>query len=129
MKLVFDARALHPQKSISGGAEGASDTKRSKVAILNTSLVARLKRHWEKGCDCETMWLWFSTWILSISLVRGAELIKIPLVKLSTTNIEKRGLGLVPLVDDVAPGNPFLDISYFGEVSIGTPPQNFLLSK
>lgn len=75
------------------------------------------------------MLLWFSTWILSISLVRSAELIKIPLVTLPTTKIGKRGLGSVPLLDDVVPGNPFLDLSYFGEASIGTPPQNFLLSK
>lgn len=75
------------------------------------------------------MFLWFLTWILLISVVRSAELIKIPLHRLSATNLGKRSIGYSPLLDDVAPGYPDVDLSYFGEVSIGTPPQKFLLSK
>lgn len=81
------------------------------------------------------MFLWFSTWILSISLVRGAELIKVPLVQRSMPaggGLSKRStIGYAPLTDDVDPkgNNIMVDLGYLGEVSIGNPPQTFLLGK
>jgi hypothetical protein len=79
------------------------------------------------------MFLWLSTWILSISLVMGAELLKVPLIQLSKpagSELQKRSMiGFSSLTDDVFPGQPNFDFAYLGEVGIGTPPQNFLLRK
>jgi hypothetical protein len=36
-------------------------------------------------------------------------------------------VGVAQLVDDVVPGQPDVDLGYLGTVSIGTPPQEFLL--
>jgi len=80
-----------------------------------------------------TMFLWLSTWILSISLVRSAEIIRVPLIQLSKpagSGFSKRStIGFSSLTDDVNPGHPYVDLAYLGQVSIGNPPQNFLLSK
>jgi hypothetical protein len=66
-----------------------------------------------------------------MSLVRGAELIRIPLIQAPTTRSKfgKRTIGYTPLTDDVLPGVPNVDLSYLAEVEIGTPPQTFLLGK
>jgi hypothetical protein len=79
------------------------------------------------------MFLYLSTWILSITLVSSAELIKIPLIQLSKpagSGFSKRFVvGYSDLTDDVIPGQPNVDLSYLGRVSIGTPPQTFLLGE
>jgi hypothetical protein len=58
--------------------------------------------------------------------------IRIPLIQRESTG--RRGLGkraavvgVAQLVDDVVPGQPDVDLGYLGAVSIGTPPQEFLL--
>ena len=66
-------------------------------------------------------------------VVDGADVIRIPLIQ--APGAARRGLGkragsvgVAQLVDDVAPGSPNVDFAYLGAVSIGTPPQLFLLS-
>ena len=79
------------------------------------------------------MSLGFGVLILSFySLaVLAAELIRVPLVQrdASSLGLSKRALGISPLISDVIPGSPDVDLEYLGEVSIGTPPQNFLVRK
>jgi hypothetical protein len=70
-------------------------------------------------------------WILSWCLaVHAAELIRIPLAQrdVSSSELRRRDLGYMPLISDVVVGSPNVDLAYLGEVSIGTPPQSFLLS-
>ena len=79
------------------------------------------------------MFLWLSTWILSISLVSGAELIKVPLIRLpkpAGSGFSKRSIiGFSSLTEDVFPGQPYIDYAYLGQVGIGNPQQDFLLRK
>lgn len=73
----------------------------------------------------------FGSWILSfgcLALVHAAELIRVPLVERDASQLRKRDLGYSPLISDVVPGAPNVDLAYLGEVSIGTPPQSFLVS-
>src|SRR5271154_4022725 len=76
-------------------------------------------------------WIWYS--LLSLSVVNGADVIRIPLIQRASTGrreLGKRGatvVGVAQLVDVVVPGQPDVDLGYFGTVSIGTPPQEFLL--
>ena len=79
------------------------------------------------------MGLGFGVLILSFCglVVHAAELIRVPLVQrgASSLGLRKREVGYSPLISDVVPGNPAFDLAYLGEVSIGTPPQNFLVRK
>lgn len=102
-------------------------TRRSRKGI------GRHPFHCERQILWSIMFLRLSTWILSISLVRSAELIKVPLIQLSKPagrGFSKRSvIGYSSLTDDVLPGPPYIDLSYLGQVAIGNPPQNFLLGK
>lgn len=78
---------------------------------------------------------WLPYLLLSIALVSAAELIKIPLFPIQRdvaqnnlrSNLAKRAIGYAPLVDHVSFQGINVDVSYLGLVSIGTPPQNFLV--
>jgi hypothetical protein len=78
------------------------------------------------------MRLGLGAWILSWGclVVHAADLIRIPLAQreVSSSRLRKRDIGYSPLISDVVPGSPSLDLEYLGEVSIGTPPQSFLVS-
>jgi len=79
------------------------------------------------------MGLGFGVLILSFCslVVHAAELIRVPLVQrdASSFGLRKREVGYSPLISDVVPGSPAFDLAYLGEVSIGTPPQSFLVCK
>lgn len=80
---------------------------------------------------------WILILLVSTTFVKASEeLIRIPLVsrvipvnELATRGNKyfKREIGYAPLVDEVVGSPPFLDLSYYGAVSIGNPPQTFLL--
>ena len=68
---------------------------------------------------------------LSINDLIHAELIRVPLTRSSgplRSGLAKRIVGYSELVDVVFPGIPNIDLAYLGAVSIGQPPQEFLLS-
>jgi len=78
------------------------------------------------------MWTWILCSFLSISVVNGADVLRIPLIQTYGTGRRSLGrraadVGVAQLVDDVVPGQPNLDLGYLGAVTIGTPPQEFLL--
>lgn len=79
------------------------------------------------------MLLWLSSFLLWITVVGGAEMLRIPLIQSSVPtrqNIFKRAVGFAPLLDDVVPPSPQpLDLAYYGLVSIGSPSQNFYVCK
>ena len=78
---------------------------------------------------------WFSCLLWCINLVEAAELIKIPLFPIERnpvqnnlrSNLAKRAIGYASLIDHVAFTGVNVDVSYLGSVSIGTPPQTFLI--
>jgi hypothetical protein len=77
------------------------------------------------------MRLGFRVWVLSVGClgVHAAELVRIPLAQREASPaLRRRDTGYSPLVSDVIPGADAIDLAYFGEVSIGTPPQSFLVS-
>jgi hypothetical protein len=77
--------------------------------------------------------LWLLTLTLSFTLVWGAEIVKVPLIKRSIpegSRLSKRSttIAYAPLTDDVQPrANLTFDFAYLGEVTIGDPPQTFLM--
>jgi hypothetical protein len=74
---------------------------------------------------------WVLSLMLSISIGRCAKLIQVPLTQSAAQShaLVKRSIGSSQLVDVVIPGPPYQDLGYLGAVSIGEPPQDFLLSK
>jgi hypothetical protein len=69
-------------------------------------------------------------WLLSIVVVDAADVIRVPLIRRETPglSLRKRGIGYSSLVDHVQPQfSVNKDMSYLGAVSVGTPPQTFLL--
>ena len=78
---------------------------------------------------------WILSLLLVISVADTAEIIRIPLISRERVNeqgllsrsLAKRKVGFSPLVDHVVFQGTFIDLAYLGLVSIGTPPQSFLL--
>jgi|SRR5579859_3536165 len=80
------------------------------------------------------------SWVLAgIAAVEAADIIRVPLIPLSVPrkrvvqrgklggNFDKRDVGYAPLIDHVFPGSINQDIAYLGQVSLGNPPQSFLV--
>lgn len=72
---------------------------------------------------------------MAISIADAADIIRVPLVPRQRLNeqgafsgsLAKRKIGYSPLVDHVVFQGNYVDIAYLGLVSIGTPPQSFLV--
>ena len=76
-------------------------------------------------------------WTITILVAVGlctADLIRIPLTQRAAPGtgakkrLARRDVGFVQLVDEVILG-PYVDLGYFGEVNIGSPPQSFLVRR
>ena len=70
--------------------------------------------------------------LVSLHWVHATEIIRIPLIRKSpdsTTKLDRREVGYSPLLDHVLPNSVTQDLAYLGAVSIGTPPQTFLVRK
>lgn len=73
--------------------------------------------------------------LLAISVADAADIIRIPLIPRERANqqgafsgsLAKRKIGYSPLVDHVVFQGTYVDVAYLGLVSIGTPPQSFLV--
>lgn len=78
---------------------------------------------------------WILRALVAISIADAATIIRVPLVPRQRTNEEgifsgtlaKRKIGYSPLVDHVVFQGNYVDVAYLGLVSIGTPPQSFLV--
>lgn len=82
-----------------------------------------------------SMLSWTLGVLLAISIIDAADVLRIPLIPrerlshqgLLSRSLAKRKVGYSPLVDHVAYQGVYVDVSYLGLVSIGTPPQDFLV--
>jgi len=78
---------------------------------------------------------WILRTLVAISIADAADIVRVPLIPRQRINEEgafsgtlaKRKIGYSPLVDHVVDQGNYVDIAYLGLVSIGTPPQSFLL--
>ena len=112
-----------------GGREGGDEAGQATFNRKGGQCWAKIVV--EEHCE-KVMWTWIWCSFLSISVVNGADVLRIPLIQTSSPTrrlLGKRAgeVGVAQLVDDVLPGSPNLDLAYLGAVSIGTPPQEFLL--
>ena len=96
------------------------------------------KRHFTSGLHRRhrgSMLSWILRTLVAISIADAADIVRVPLVPRQRINeqgafsgtLAKRKIGYSPLVDHVVYQGNYVDIAYLGLVSIGTPPQSFLL--
>jgi Eukaryotic aspartyl protease len=68
--------------------------------------------------------------IVLVNTVNATSLLKVPLIRRSKDGqLPKRAVRYAPLVDAVIDLDPRTDLAYLGVVSVGTPPQSFLVGK